>query len=248
MARAALDARCQALGLPPVSGSTFGQWVHSPAGGVALFPRAFGPAAAVPGAGGIHFGDFLRYRATGDQLPAVVERFLAGREAPVVMFAGSHPGPQGRRLLRLGWQACRALGRRALVLAAPGSLAAGAGASAERFGDEDDLLVVPHAPLADLLPRARAFLHHGGVGSCAEGLAAGVPQIIMPFAFDQFDNAARVVALQAGRVIGSGGRAAAELLAGLEDAGSGLAPLLNSTPAEAAAHCLQAVAAWERGL
>jgi rhamnosyltransferase subunit B len=41
-------------------------------------------------------------------------------------------------------------------------------------------------------------VHHGGIGTTAEALRAGVPQLIVALAFDQFDNAARVEALGAG--------------------------------------------------
>jgi UDP:flavonoid glycosyltransferase YjiC (YdhE family) len=47
-------------------------------------------------------------------------------------------------------------------------------------------------PFSQLLPRAAALVHHGGIGSSAQGLAAGVPQLVMPMAFDQPDNAARL--------------------------------------------------------
>jgi len=43
-----------------------------------------------------------------------------------------------------------------------------------------------------LLPRAGALIHHGGVGTLARALAAGVPQLVIPFAHDQHDNARRV--------------------------------------------------------
>jgi UDP:flavonoid glycosyltransferase YjiC (YdhE family) len=36
------------------------------------------------------------------------------------------------------------------------------------------------------------MVHHGGIGTCAQGLAAGVPQVTMPLGFDQPDNAARL--------------------------------------------------------
>lgn len=55
-----------------------------------------------------------------------------------------------------------------------------------------------HAPFSDLLPQADAFVHHGGIGSIARGLAAAVPQLIVPMAFDQFDNAFLVEKLGAG--------------------------------------------------
>jgi UDP:flavonoid glycosyltransferase YjiC (YdhE family) len=47
-------------------------------------------------------------------------------------------------------------------------------------------------PFSQLLPHAAAFVHHGGIGSCGQGLAGGVPQIIMPMAYDQLDNASRL--------------------------------------------------------
>ena len=56
----------------------------------------------------------------------------------------------------------------------------------------------PYVPLRAILPRCAALVHHGGIGTTAEALRAGVPQVIVPLAYDQFDNAARVTALQAG--------------------------------------------------
>jgi rhamnosyltransferase subunit B len=41
-------------------------------------------------------------------------------------------------------------------------------------------------------------VHHGGVGTTSQALAAGIPQVIRPMAFDQFDNAARIERLRCG--------------------------------------------------
>ncbi|MEI7658016.1 MAG: glycosyltransferase [Phycisphaerae bacterium] len=46
-------------------------------------------------------------------------------------------------------------------------------------------------PFRALFPRASLVVHHGGIGTCAEAMAAGVPSLILPAAHDQFDNAAR---------------------------------------------------------
>ena len=48
---------------------------------------------------------------------------------------------------------------------------------------------ISYAPLGDLLPKVSAIVHHGGVGTSARGLKAGIPQLIIPMAYDQFDNA-----------------------------------------------------------
>jgi UDP:flavonoid glycosyltransferase YjiC (YdhE family) len=65
----------------------------------------------------------------------------------------------------------------------------------------DGIIHADYVPFGALLPRAAAFIHHGGIGSVSQGLRAGVPQLIQPMAFDQFDNASRVVHLGAGREI-----------------------------------------------
>ena len=52
-----------------------------------------------------------------------------------------------------------------------------------------------------LLKRSAAIVHMGGIGTMAQGLAAGVPQLIVPIAVDQPDNASRLEDLGAGRSI-----------------------------------------------
>lgn len=51
------------------------------------------------------------------------------------------------------------------------------------------VLGLDYVDLAHLLPKSRALIHHGGIGTCAQAIRAGVPQIIRPLQFDQFDNA-----------------------------------------------------------
>jgi UDP:flavonoid glycosyltransferase YjiC (YdhE family) len=54
-------------------------------------------------------------------------------------------------------------------------------------------------PLSLLLRRSAAFVHHGGIGSSSQAIQAGIPQIVRPMAFDQFDNARRVRRLGVGK-------------------------------------------------
>ena len=58
-----------------------------------------------------------------------------------------------------------------------------------------------YLPLSQLLPRCAAIVHHGGIGTTAQGFAAGIPQLMMPMAFDQPDNAARAERLGVARSI-----------------------------------------------
>jgi MGT family glycosyltransferase len=61
-----------------------------------------------------------------------------------------------------------------------------------------NVVVVPSAPHADLLPRAAAVITHAGHGTVIKALAAGVPMVCLPHGRDQGDNAVRVVATGAG--------------------------------------------------
>ncbi len=79
----------------------------------------------------------------------------------------------------------------------------------------------PYVPFSQVLPRCAAIVHHGGIGTCAQGLAAGVPQLTMPLGFDQPDNTTRLWRLGVGRWVRPhlfhGERLAAELAALLGD-------------------------------
>jgi len=72
------------------------------------------------------------------------------------------------------------------------------------------------APFREFFPCCAAVVHHGGIGTTAKALAAGAPQLILPFAFDQLDNALRVKALGAGDWVGARDRQIGKLAAALE--------------------------------
>jgi UDP:flavonoid glycosyltransferase YjiC (YdhE family) len=60
---------------------------------------------------------------------------------------------------------------------------------------------VPHAPFADLFRTASLVVHHGGIGTAAYALLNGVPQMVMPMRWDQFDNGNRLQRLGIGRML-----------------------------------------------
>jgi rhamnosyltransferase subunit B len=66
---------------------------------------------------------------------------------------------------------------------------------------QDDMLVKSYVDLSWLLPRSRLLVHHGGIGSMAQALRAGIPQIVFPDRFDQPDNAYRIAALGLGGTV-----------------------------------------------
>jgi UDP:flavonoid glycosyltransferase YjiC (YdhE family) len=78
-------------------------------------------------------------------------------------------------------------------------------------------------PLSKLLPHTAALVHHGGIGTCAQGLAAGVPHVVQPMSYDQFDNSRRLVRLGVAREVSVRnfrGRIVADALAPLLDSQS----------------------------
>ena len=146
--------------------------------------------------------------------PALL-KFLDEGEPPVVFTLGSSAVWAAEDFYHESITAARSLGVRALLLTGgvAGNLPAGplpAGVAA-----------FDYAPYGEVLPRARAVVHQGGVGTTGQTLRAGVPALVVPFSHDQFDNGARVARLGAGRVLPrpmyNAARAARELRPMLED-------------------------------
>jgi rhamnosyltransferase subunit B len=67
------------------------------------------------------------------------------------------------------------------------------------------------APFRKLLPHCGALVHHGGVGTTAAALESGCPQLILPLAWDQPDNAARALRLGVGISLDSRRRTAGHI-------------------------------------
>ena len=84
----------------------------------------------------------------------------------------------------------------------------------------DRILHVPFAPFQTLFKKSLAIVHHGGIGTLAQALNAGIPQLITPYSHDQPDNADRIVQLGAGYRIAPKqyqGKLAAKKIANLLD-------------------------------
>ena len=52
--------------------------------------------------------------------------------------------------------------------------------------------VIPYAPYADIFPHVDAVVHQGGVGTTQAACYYGIPSIVVPRGFDQFENAAHI--------------------------------------------------------
>ena len=171
------------LGLPPVR-RLLSQWIHSPQRVVCAWPDWFAPQQADWPTKAVTTG-FARWAGhAGQALPPALQAFLEAGSPPIGFTPGSAMA-QGRDFFARALAATAALGPRAVLITPyvdqlPHPLPAHAHA-------------VDYAPFDALLPRLAALVHHGGIGTTAQALAAGLPQAVLPHAHDQFDNAARLV-------------------------------------------------------
>jgi rhamnosyltransferase subunit B len=164
---------------------------------LALFPSWYAPTMP-DWPGGFREGAFPLYDPSPDApFDAGLESFLAAGDddaslAPVVFTPGSG-NRQAARHFERALAAVTRLGRRAIFLTPHRAQVP------ERL--PPDVLWHPYLPLRRLLPRVAALVHHGGIGTTAEALRAGVPQLVLPLAFDQFDNGVRLEGLGVGRML-----------------------------------------------
>jgi len=181
----------QRLGLLPVN-RMFHQWLHQADAAFCMAPEWFSARQPDWPAQLEMTGFPLAQHGESEPLPAELTNFIDAGAAPVVITAGT-ANAVSHAFFSAALAACRLLGMRAIVVTAdrkqlPPNL-------------PDGVIHAGYAPFATLLPRALAFIHHGGIGSISQALRAGVPQLIQPMAFDQFDNASHVVQLGVGSEI-----------------------------------------------
>lgn len=179
--------------LPPVK-HIFGDWMHSPLATIGLFPEWFAsPQPDWPRQAHLTGFIFHDKRVEDEQLPQDVLDFLDAGGLPIVFTPGTAM-KHGAQFFEASIQACQNLGRRGMLLTQhkdqlPSKLPEGI-----RHFD--------YLPFSLVLPRVAALVHHGGIGTIAQALAAGIPQVIRPMTHDQPDNAARVQILGTGISIG----------------------------------------------
>jgi rhamnosyltransferase subunit B len=182
------------LGLPR-GGHPLYEGQFSPHLNLALFSRVLAepqpdwpPRTVVTGA--------ISYDAVHGGLPAGLAAFLEAGPPPVVFTLGSAAVSVKRapQFYEVSAAAATALGRRAVLLV---------GASVENRPaiKSGEVFVAEWAPHSELFHRAAAVVHQGGAGTLHTALASGHPMIVVPFAHDQPDHAARMERLGVGRTI-----------------------------------------------
>ena len=141
-------------------------------------------------------------------LEPALETFLNAGPAPVVFTPGSYQR-RSSRFFAESLEACEALGTRAIFLTP----------HADQIPAHlpPAILHLAYAPLHRLAGRATVLVHHGGIGTMAQGLRSGIAQIAVPAFFDQFDNARHLETLGTGRALPVNAYRASDLVPLLSD-------------------------------
>lgn len=224
LARGTLNTMRAGLGLPPVDHLRrylFEDHALVIAADEVLFPPDPLWQGRYPYANFIFFDDPA-------PLDPELDAWFSEAEPPVFVGFGSMSGEGTDRVERMIVEAVSTTGRRCIVGAGWAGLGAGALPPGWR--------VVRDAPHALLFPRAAAVVHHGGSGTTAQALRAGVPQVLLPLILDQFHHAHRLhLAGIAPRPVPMERITAAELAAAIQAALE-----LPASPRQAAAARLRA--------
>ena len=179
------------VGLAPVR-RVLARWIHSPHSVIGFFPDWFAPPQA-DWPPHTHLVGFALWDGGGvGAAPSGVHEFLRAGPPPIVITPGS-AAAQSQRFFAESIAAVRSLNARAmLVTNFPQQLPQRLPAGVQAFG---------YVPFSDALPRAAALVYHGGIGTLAQGIKAGIPHLVVPNAHDQFDNGWRIEQLGLGRSI-----------------------------------------------
>ncbi|HEX3083235.1 MAG TPA: glycosyltransferase, partial [Pyrinomonadaceae bacterium] len=195
MTKPVYDLRAE-LGLPRGEQPLFkGQ--HSPTKVLALFSKVMAEAQPDWPANtvitGFPFYDRRDYFGETEVARELLE-FLDAGPPPIVFTLGSSAIWVARNFYLDSITAAKALGRRALLLI-------GNARNLPPSPLPEGIAAFEYAPYSQVLPRACAIVHQGGVGTTGQGLRSGKPVLVVPHAHDQFDNGNRVARLGCGRVL-----------------------------------------------
>jgi rhamnosyltransferase subunit B len=180
-----IDVLRREMGLPVDRHPLF-EGQHSPLLALALFSGTIGePQADWPRAAqqtGFCFLD------DADEMPPDLRQFLDDGPPPVVFTLGSAAVLTAADFFIESEREIQQIGCRAIFIAGKGS----------RIPPSSSVFVAPYAPYSQVFERAAVVVHQGGIGTTVQGLRAGRPALIVPFAHDQPDNAMRVARAGAG--------------------------------------------------
>ena len=106
-----------------------------------------------------------------------VMSWIAAGTPPIYFGFGSMPIESPSDTIRMISQACAQLGERALICAGVSEF--------DNIPHYDHVKVVSEVNHAAIFPACRAVVHHGGAGTPAAGMRAGIPTLVLPIGAEQ---------------------------------------------------------------
>jgi sterol 3beta-glucosyltransferase len=206
--RTALNNWRRQMGLSPHSSSSYWRWLQAQTT-VCGFSPSFLPAPTDWPPHHHVTGFWFLDEPAGWQPPAGLVRFLESGPPPVCVGFGSMVENDPMRMTRVVLEALQLSDQRGVLISGWGGL-----------GDlslPKTVYCLDAVPHNWLFPKMAAVVHHGGMGTTAAGLRAGVPSVIIPFFFDQPFWARRVEQLGVGVRCASSSKVTAEELAAALD-------------------------------
>src|SRR5262249_55003590 len=181
------------LGLPPAPDNPRGG-CPSPALDLAMFSKVLAAPQPDWPPQTVQTG-FPLYDRDGDAgLPPDLARFLDAGPAPVVFTLGHSTAMVAGRFFQESVAAAKRLGRRGVLI-----LGKSAGNAPPPL--PTGMAAFDYAPFSELFPRAAVVVYAGGIGTTGLAMRSGRPALVVPFAHDQPDNAARVARLGIARTL-----------------------------------------------
>ncbi len=175
---------------------------------VALFPKWYGDPIGED-IRHVEFAGFAFYGDQDERSHQSIDAFIEKYGSPVVFT----PGTAVEDVAVF----CGAIADTCRLLDAPAILLSRyAAAAIARFDFQSTgahVLALEQADLGYVLPKARLLIHHGGIGTVAQAVRAGIPQIIRPRMYDQPNNAVRVALNGLGGMLYEEGYTAEEIVA-----------------------------------
>ena len=180
------------LGLRPVR-RLLNRWWFSPDLVIGLFHDWFAPRSSDWPANVRLVGPILWNPASEAKKSNEVLKFVRSGRPPVAFIAGS-AGPTDKHFFRVAAEIAIELGLRAIFLHNNPNIIPKNLPETVRYFDY-------YSPLYALLRECRALVHHAGTGTAFHAMAAAIPHLVSPQAFDQPDIAMRLRRLGVAQIV-----------------------------------------------
>lgn len=159
---------------------------NSPHSNLALFSSLFAPLQEGWPQPMCQAG-FVFHQQEKESLSRETREFLDKGDSPLLFSLGtSGSGTEGERFCEVAAETSLLMDKRAILVIGSNT------EILQHIPRDERLLPIAYEPFSQLIPQISTLVHIGGVGTIAYGLYGGKPQVLVPFTYEQCDNALRL--------------------------------------------------------